>query len=108
MAEDVITPPEKMDLSPALPDEIEGVFPASNADNLSVHSRGYNYRIILRLGDEGHNIPSITFADDADGNAKSVLASDVSIFLNNSPILTRSFLLWRHCIFGVGTFHGIN
>jgi len=40
-------------------------------------SRHHNQRRVFRLGDEGHNIPCIDFADGTDGEAKSILAVDI-------------------------------
>ena len=63
-----------------LPSKTESVFfPPLDVDNISVHFRRRSYRKILQLGREGHNIPSITFSNDKDGNAQSVLAADVRI-----------------------------
>lgn len=47
-----------------------------------------NFRKVLKLGPEGHNIPSIDFSNDADGNARSILATDI---LGNLWILD----IWR-------------
>jgi hypothetical protein len=40
--------------------------------------RWNNFRKCLKLGPEGHNIPSIDFANDSDGNASSILATDIN------------------------------
>lgn len=95
-----VTPPAK-DTLPALDKIVEIVekvdlpnktksvlFPPSDVDNISVNFRLRSYRTILQLGSEGHNIPSITFANDKDGNAQSVIASDVCIFLTPFPYLS--------------------
>lgn len=39
--------------------------------------RVHNSRRVLRLGSEGHNIPSVDFVSDDDGEACSVLAIDI-------------------------------
>jgi hypothetical protein len=46
-------------------------------DNVSPVIRRNNFRRVLKLGPEGHNIPSIDFASDIDGEAKSILAVDI-------------------------------
>ncbi|OAA68482.1 Ribonucleotide reductase, transcriptional regulator CRT10 [Niveomyces insectorum RCEF 264] len=40
--------------------------------------RNRNWRILLPLGPNGHNIPSIDFIDDVDGNAEKVAAIDIN------------------------------
>ena len=40
--------------------------------------RGQNFRKILKLGPEGHNIPSIDFSSDSMGDAHSILATDIN------------------------------
>lgn len=53
-------------------------FPEVGVDfKSSVDFRRNNIRRVLKLGPEGHNIPSITFAGDADGEARSILAVDI-------------------------------
>ncbi|TAQ89550.1 hypothetical protein B7494_g2147 [Chlorociboria aeruginascens] len=37
-----------------------------------------NLRLVINLGDEGHNIPSIAFASDARGMAESIVATDIN------------------------------
>ncbi|KAG0650989.1 hypothetical protein D0Z07_2527 [Hyphodiscus hymeniophilus] len=39
--------------------------------------RGLNFRRILKLGKEGHNIPCVDFSSDLKGEARSVLATDI-------------------------------
>lgn len=34
--------------------------------------------MILKLGEQGHNIPSVDFASDADGKASHALAIDIN------------------------------
>lgn len=43
----------------------------------SVVERKRNWRIVLLLGEGGHNIPNITFWDDRDGQAEKVCAMDI-------------------------------
>ncbi|KAF7871850.1 hypothetical protein EAF04_003957 [Stromatinia cepivora] len=47
-----------------------------------------NFRLILGLGSSRHNIPAITFADDENGLAESILATDIAGNL-------WSFGIWR-------------
>lgn len=46
-------------------------------DSSSPATRRSNFRRVLKLGPEGHNIPSIDFASGIDGEAKSILAVDI-------------------------------
>jgi hypothetical protein len=39
--------------------------------------RWNSFRKVLKLGPEGHNIPSIDFSNDSNGEAHSVLATDI-------------------------------
>ena len=41
-------------------------------------TRKASVKKIFRLGPEGHNIPSLSFADDTNGEARSILAVDIS------------------------------
>ncbi|RFU28773.1 hypothetical protein B7463_g7561, partial [Scytalidium lignicola] len=53
-------------------------FPLFSIRKMRPHyGRNENYKRILRLHRMGHNIPSITFADNAHGIAQSVLAMDI-------------------------------
>ncbi|KAK3935986.1 hypothetical protein QBC46DRAFT_270540 [Diplogelasinospora grovesii] len=53
--------------------------PHQTALELEKHfqSRTRTWRIVLPLGQEGHNIPSIAFADDENGYADKVVAVDI-------------------------------
>jgi hypothetical protein len=43
----------------------------------SVQSRTASWRIVLPLGKHGHNVPSISFCDNVDGEAETVVACSV-------------------------------
>jgi hypothetical protein len=40
--------------------------------------RQYNYKMILPLGEQGHNVPSVDFVSGLDGNASHLLAVDIN------------------------------
>ena len=42
-----------------------------------ISARNSNGRKILKLGPDGHNIPSISFASSINGEAESILAADI-------------------------------
>lgn len=52
----------------------------TEVDQLKKSSSGRkkNEKKIFRLGRDGHNIPSLSFADDPKGDAKSILATDIA------------------------------
>jgi len=45
-----------------------------------LRARNRDWRILLTIGDAGHNIPSISFADDKEGKAEKVIAVDINGF----------------------------
>jgi hypothetical protein len=52
------------------------LFPTIGDTDVTI--RFYNFRKILKLGPEGHNIPSIDFSNDSNGDARSILATDIA------------------------------
>jgi hypothetical protein len=44
----------------------------------SLSARRTSRKRILKLGPEGHNVPSLSFANDSLGTAQSILATDIS------------------------------
>jgi len=60
------------DTSPKLPSNVSAL-------QLERHfaSRTRTWKIILPLGVNGHNVPTISFCDDEDGNAEKVVALDI-------------------------------
>ena len=61
-------------------DSIPMLYPTviSTADESRSKNHGQNFRKILKLGAEGHNIPSIDFTNDSNGEAHSILAVDIN------------------------------
>lgn len=51
------------------------LFPAIDRPDSTI--RWNSFRRVLKLGPEGHNIPSIDFANDSNGDAHSILATDI-------------------------------
>jgi hypothetical protein len=51
------------------------LFPVITQPNSTI--RWDSFRKVLKLGPEGHNIPSIDFSNDSNGEAHSVLATDI-------------------------------
>ncbi|KAE9381566.1 hypothetical protein N431DRAFT_539185 [Stipitochalara longipes BDJ] len=40
--------------------------------------RHHNYKMTLPLGEQGHNVPSVDFVSESDGNAGHILAADIN------------------------------
>lgn len=55
----------------------EGLAERAELQCKAIANRQVNFVKSLRVGPEGHNIPSIAFADDVHGNAQHVLATDI-------------------------------
>lgn len=41
-------------------------------------NRLFNFKMTLQLGENGHNIPSVDFVSDSEGNATRILAVDIN------------------------------
>lgn len=61
--------------SPTLGDFVKA---SNNATEATVRERSASYRIVIALGEEADNIPSVSFLDDSTGEATMVCAVDIN------------------------------